>query len=68
MADVSQGTLGRHRRGRLFHDRSVDVARVVTYYTVFVMDLASRRVHILGSTPHLGDAFMGQMVRRDGGG
>jgi transposase InsO family protein len=36
---------------------------LVTYYTVFVMDLASRRVHILGSTPHPGDAFIGQMVR-----
>lgn len=36
---------------------------LVTYYTVFVIDLASRRVHILGSTPHPGDAFMGQLVR-----
>jgi putative transposase len=27
---------------------------LVTYYTVFVIDLASRRVQILGSTPHPG--------------
>src|SRR5947209_2722075 len=25
---------------------------LVTYYTVFVIDLASRRMHIVGSTPH----------------
>ena len=36
---------------------------LVTYYTVFVIDLASRRVHMLGSTPHPGDFFMGQIVR-----
>jgi putative transposase len=36
---------------------------LVTYYTVFVIDLASRRVHILGSTPHPSDVFMGQVVR-----
>jgi transposase InsO family protein len=36
---------------------------LVTYYTVFVLDLASRRVHILGSTPHPNDVFMGQIVR-----
>ena len=36
---------------------------LVTYYTVFVMDLASRRVHILGSTPHPHDVFMSQIVR-----
>jgi hypothetical protein len=36
---------------------------LVTYYTVFVIDLASRRVHILGSTPHPGDLFMRQIVR-----
>ena len=35
----------------------------LTYYTVFVMDLASRRVHALGSTPHPDDVFMGQVVR-----
>jgi transposase InsO family protein len=37
---------------------------LVTYYTVFVIDLASRRVQILGSTPHPEWLFMQQIVRR----
>jgi transposase InsO family protein len=36
---------------------------LVTYYTVFAIDLASRRVQILGSTPFPNDLFMRQMVR-----
>jgi transposase InsO family protein len=36
---------------------------LVTYYTVFVIDLASRRVQILGSTPHPDDLFMRQGSR-----
>ena len=36
---------------------------LVTYYTVFVIDLASRRVQILGSTPHPEALFMQQVVR-----
>ena len=36
---------------------------LVTYYTLFVMDIASRRVQIVGSTPHPDDAFMRQMGR-----
>jgi putative transposase len=36
---------------------------LVTYYTVFVIDLASRRVQIAGSTPHPNDVFMRQVVR-----
>jgi transposase InsO family protein len=36
---------------------------LVTYYTVFVIDLASRRVRILGSTPFPNDLFMRQVVR-----
>src|SRR4029077_6211717 len=36
---------------------------LVTYYTVFVIDLASRRVRILGSTPHPEALFMQQVVR-----
>ena len=36
---------------------------LVTYYTVFVIDLASRRVQIIGSTPHPHEVFMRQVVR-----
>jgi putative transposase len=36
---------------------------LVTYYTVFVIDLASRRVHIVGSTPHPNEVFMRQVGR-----
>src|SRR5262249_58618621 len=36
---------------------------LVTFYTVFVIDLASRRVQILGSTPHPDERFMQQVVR-----
>src|ERR1019366_6853085 len=34
---------------------------LVTYYTVFVIDLASRRVQIVGGTPHPDEAFMRQV-------
>jgi putative transposase len=36
---------------------------LVTYYTVFVIDLASRRVQIVGSTPHPHEVFMQQVAR-----
>ena len=36
---------------------------LVAFYTVFVIDLASRRVQILGSTPHPDEPFMCQIVR-----
>ena len=36
---------------------------LVTYYTVFVIDLASRRVYILGSTPYPDHLFMEQIGR-----
>jgi hypothetical protein len=35
----------------------------VTFYTVFVIDLASRRVQIVGSTPYPDERFMQQVVR-----
>jgi len=36
---------------------------LIAYYTVFVIGLASRRVQILGSTPHPEALFMQQIVR-----
>jgi putative transposase len=37
--------------------------RLVTFYTVFAIDLATRRVQILGSTSHPDEALMLQVVR-----
>ena len=36
---------------------------LVTFYTVFVIDLASRRVQVLGTTLDPDEAFMRQVVR-----
>jgi putative transposase len=36
---------------------------LVTFYTLFVIELASRRVQVLGSTPHPDEAFMRQVAR-----
>jgi transposase len=40
---------------------------LVTYDTVFIIDLASRRVQILGSTPHPEALVMQQIVRAEAG-
>jgi putative transposase len=37
---------------------------LITYYTLFVIDLRSRRVHVAGSTPNPDAAFMAQAARR----
>jgi len=37
---------------------------LVTYYTLFVLDLRSRRVHVAGSTPTPDAGFMAQAARR----
>jgi transposase InsO family protein len=36
---------------------------LLTYYTAFVIELHSRRVHVLGSTPHPDEAFVVQAFR-----
>jgi putative transposase len=40
------------------------VRGLVTYYTVFVIELRSRRVHVLGSIPQPDDTFVVQTMRQ----
>jgi hypothetical protein len=63
VADVCPRALGRDRRRGFLHDRSLDLAGVDDFYTVFVIDLAFRRVHIVGSTSHPDEPFMQQVGR-----
>jgi putative transposase len=37
---------------------------LVTYYTIFVIELQSRRVQVVGSTPHPDEAFVLQAMRQ----
>ncbi len=63
MANVSQGALGVIAAADFFTTEVWTWQGVVTYYTVFVIDLASRWVQILGSTPHPETLFMQQVTR-----
>jgi putative transposase len=47
----------------LFTTEVWTVRGLVTYYTLFVIELHSRRVHIVGSTPHPDEAFTLQIMR-----
>ncbi len=47
----------------LFTTEVWTVRGLVTFYTVFVIELHSRRVHLLGSTPHPDEAFIVQTMR-----
>ena len=53
----------RARGGRLLHDRGVDRARA-GHVLQFVLELQSRRVQVIGSSPHPDDAFIIQYVRQ----
>ena len=61
MADVSACAWGA-TPARISSLPSSDV-RAVTYYTLFVIDLASRRIQIVGSTPYPDALFMRQVGR-----
>ena len=63
VADVSSRALGRGGRADFFTTEVWTWRGLVTFYTVFVIDLASRRVQIVGSTPHPNEHFMRQVGR-----
>ena len=58
VADVSWRALGAVAGADFFTTAVWTWRGLVTFYTVFVIDLASRRVQIVGSTPHPDDLFM----------
>ena len=55
--------IGHDRRRRLFTTEVWTAHGLVTYYTLFIIELASRRVQIVGSTPHPDEAFVLQAAR-----
>jgi putative transposase len=63
MADVCPGTLGRDCCADFFTTEVWTGRGLVTFSTLFVMELQSRRVSIVGSTPHPDEAFMLQIAR-----
>jgi hypothetical protein len=54
----SSARIGCARGDGLFHDGSLDCSRVVTYYTVFVIELRPRQMHVVDSTPYSGGAHL----------
>ena len=64
IANVSQGPLGVVAGEDFFATEVWTWRGLVTYYTRFVLDLACRRVQILGSTTHPEALFMRQVVRQ----
>ena len=45
-----------------FFTTSMTIRGLVTYYTLFAIELHSPRVHVVGSTPHPDDAFVMQAM------
>jgi len=62
VAHVSASALGRSHGGGLLTSEVWTLR--VTYYTVFVIELHSRRVQLVASTPHPNEAFMRQIARQ----
>ena len=63
MADVLRAHWGAIAGADFFTTEVWTWRGLVTHYTVFVIDLASRRVQIVGSTPYPSDLFMRQVGR-----
>ncbi len=63
MSDISSRPLGCHCERRFLHAEVWTARGLVTYNTVFVLDVASRRAQILGSTRHPDALFLQLVVR-----
>ena len=63
MADVHARPLPALLAAGFFTTEVWTARGLVTYYTAFVIELHTRRVSVLGSTPHPNGAFVVQAVR-----
>ena len=63
MAYVPQSPLGCDGRHRLFTIEVWTPSGLVTYYVLFVIHLATRKISIVGATPNPNGAFMMQIAR-----
>ena len=63
LEDVSSGPLGNPRRRGFHHARGQDKGGLVTYYLLFVLELATRRVQFTGLTPSPDGPWMTQIAR-----
>jgi len=64
VASVSAGTLAGSRGGDFFTTEVWTARGLVTYYIVFVLELHSRRVQVIGCTPYPDEAFVIQCLRQ----
>jgi hypothetical protein len=64
VAGVPEGALAGCGWRRFLHHQVWTARGLVTYYTLFTIELASRRVHVIGSTPYPNEPFMLQASRR----
>ena len=64
VAYVSAGTLAGARGGGLLTTQVWTARGLVTYYIVFVFELHSRRVQLIGCTPYPDEAFVIQCLRQ----
>jgi hypothetical protein len=63
VADISAGALGCAHSCGFLHDRSLDAPRAGHVLHGVCIELHSRRVHVVGSTPHPDEPFMLQIAR-----
>ena len=64
LAYVHPGALAGTRRADFFTSEVWTARGLVAYYVAFLLDVQSRRVHVIGCTPYPDEAFVIQCLRQ----